>query len=120
MNLPVRSFPKPPAQVEPYVAALGIDLTVEFLLKFGGAVLYVPENPKGSGRLEALIGAEKVQALAALDYLLPRRVPLANPWLSACLHAMGYPVAEIARKVRASESTVRTYLQRYSARSNAP
>lgn len=85
MSLPARSFPKPPAQAEIYVETLGTDMTIEFLLKFGGAELYIPEAPQGRSRLTALIGIEKAKELAKQDHLLQRRVPLANAWIAACL-----------------------------------
>lgn len=35
MSVPTRPLPKPTAQVQPYVDVLGLELTVQFLLKFG-------------------------------------------------------------------------------------
>jgi len=115
MTLPARPFPRPPAQIAPYVEILGPELTVQFLLSFGGAELYIPQNPKGRSRLEALIGCHKVKALANSDHLLQRRVPLANPWVAACLHYQGIATNEIARKLRITDITVRKYLKRYDA-----
>lgn len=96
MTVPARPFPKPSAQVETYVAILGTDMTIEFLLQFGGAELYIPELPQGRSRLAALIRIEKTKELAKKDRLLQRRVPLANAWIAACLYAKGFPINEIA------------------------
>ncbi|MFK7753662.1 MAG: hypothetical protein AB8B51_14040 [Sedimentitalea sp.] len=83
MTVPARSGfratpPKPPADIAPYMDVLGQDLTVQFLLKFGGAELYTPSNPKGQSQIEALVGAIKTQKLAKADHLLPHRVSLAD------------------------------------------
>ncbi len=76
MNLPARPFPKPPTQVEIYVKTLGTDLTIEFLLKFGGAELYIPEAPQERSRLTVLIGIEKTKELAKQDHSPPpKRLP---------------------------------------------
>jgi len=115
MNLPARAFPKPPAQVAPFVDILGPELTLQLLLRFGGAELYIPQNPTGRSRLETLIGRDKIKALAQSDHLLRRRVPLANPWVAACLHFQGIATNEIARKLRITDVTVRRYLKRYEA-----
>ncbi len=116
MNLPAKPFPKPPAQVAPYVDILGPELTVQLLLSFGGAELYIPQSPQGRSRIEALIGRDKVKALAQSDHLFRRRVPLANPWVAACLHFQGLATNEIARKLRITDVTVRKHLKRYEAR----
>jgi len=49
-------------------------------------------------------------------HLLQRRVPLANPWVAACLHVQGLATNEIARKLRITDVTVRRYLTRYDAK----
>ncbi|TNJ40581.1 helix-turn-helix domain-containing protein [Phaeobacter sp. B1627] len=103
-------FPKPTAQVQPYYSVLGPDLTVQFLLEFGGAELFIPQNPKGKSRVEKLVGAENTKALADMSHLLQRRVPLANPWIAAFLYWQGMPVSEIARPIRRTERTVRLSL----------
>jgi hypothetical protein len=54
-----------PAQVEPYVEALGLDLAVQFILHFGGAELYIRRREDLSSELAALVGPDGVAALAA-------------------------------------------------------
>lgn len=120
MNVPGHPFPKPPAQVAPYVAVLGPELTVPLLLSFGGAELYVPVTPKGRSRLEQLVGAEKTAALAQATHLMQRRVPLANAWVAACLYFDGWSVSEIVRRIRVTDITVRKYLRRYDMGGGRP
>lgn len=110
-NLPALRYPRPPAQVAPYVEALGVELAIRFLLEFGGAELYLSEDPKGRSRLEALVGYDRAKALGTLAHVLPRRVPLAKRWLAHCLDARGESTAEIARTLRVSDTTVRAYLK---------
>jgi hypothetical protein len=105
-----RPEPRPPAQVEPYVRVLGIDDTIVFLLTFGGAELYLPRTPKGRSRLAELFGVEKAAALAEAAEFMPKRVPLAKPWIAKVWHARGLSQAEIARRLHVSDVTVRRYL----------
>lgn len=114
MSLPARPLPKPPAQIAPYVAILGPDLALDLVLAFGGAELYIPADPKGKSRIEALVGAEKTRELAQASHLLQRRVPLANAWVAACLHHRGWPINEIARRLRITDVTVRRHVARYT------
>jgi hypothetical protein len=70
-------MPRHTAQVADDVDILGADLAVVFLLRFGGAEMYFPADPKGKSALEDLIGYDRVKALDALPRL-HRRVPLAK------------------------------------------
>lgn len=103
-------LPKPTAQVAPYVEVLGTDLAVEFLLTFGGAEIYITADPRSRSRVVELIGRRKAVALAALSDRLPRRVPLAKPWVASVLHAKGLSKQEIARRLHVNHKTVRRYL----------
>ena len=103
-------MPRPTAQVAPYVEALGAETAVQFLLAFGGAELYLAEDPKGRAAHERLIGPEKAQALAAISHRLQKRVPLAKRWLAAVLHWQGHSAAHIARTLRVSDVSVRRWL----------
>ena len=111
-----KPFPKPTAQVAPWFDVLGPELTVRFLLTFGGAELHLAKDPRGGGRLEALVGYEKAKLLAARDHLLPSRVPLAKPWVAAALAWEGHTVAEIARRLHVTDTTVRGWLKKGPAR----
>jgi hypothetical protein len=113
-NLPTAPMPRPPAQVLPYFETLGLELTVTFLLTFGGADLYLAADPKGKSEVEALIGAANLAALAARrnapKSVMQSRVPLAKRWLTEVLNWQGYSNAAIARKLRITTNTVGRYL----------
>ncbi len=111
MNEIARPFPKPTAHVEPWFDLLGPDMIVSFLLTFGGADLMFAANPKGRSRVEALVGPDRVKALAAVAHRLPRRVPLAKRWLAGVLAWQGHSTAEIARQLHMSDVTVRKWLK---------
>lgn len=106
---------RPPAQVAPYVTVLGAEGTIEFLLAFGGAELYLTQTPKRRGRLVALVGHDQAVALAKASEHLPRRIPLAKPWIAAVMRERGLSVADIARKLHASDVAVRRWLKQYDA-----
>lgn len=99
-----------PAQIVPYVEVLGEEGTVDFLIEFGGAELYLARNPK-SGKLAKLVGRDKAAKLAIKAEHLPARVPLMKNWCACVLYRQGLPVAQIARKVRVSDVTVRAYVK---------
>ena len=100
--------PLPPAHVEPYVRVLGQDLALRFLLKFGGAELYIAANPKGRAMVSDILSDNQVTALAAMD--LPKRVPTAKPWIAQVLKSQGLSHAEIARRLHTTDVTVRRHL----------
>ncbi len=110
MNQLDRPMPQPTAQAQPYVDALGPELAVTFLLAYGGAELYLPDDPKGSSSHERLVGYDAAKRLSAIAHRLPRRVPLAKRWLSAMLAWQGRSTGDIARTLRVSDVTVRRYL----------
>ena len=112
MNEVARPMPKPTAQVAPYFEVLGADLTVQFLLQFGGAELYLSRDPKGRSAVESLLGPDKLQALAkSTNRSLQRRVPLAKRWLTQMLHWQGHSAAHIARTLRVTDVSVRGWLK---------
>lgn len=101
---------RPPAHIQPYVDILGVDGTVNFLMEFGGAELSIRSNPR-RGRLVEMLGREKAIALAGAAAHLPRRIPLAKPWLAQQLRNKDLSVAEIARTLHVSDVSVRSYLK---------
>lgn len=112
MNEVARPMPKPTAQVAPYFEVLGADLTVQFLLQFGGAYLYLHKHSDGRSEAEPLLSAEHIAALAnSTNRSLQRRVPLAKPWLATMLHWQGHTTAQIARTLRASDVSVKKWLK---------
>ena len=111
MNELARPMPRPTAQVAPYVDALGAETAVIFLLTYGGAELYISDDPKGRSSHESLLGYDKAKALAAVTHRLPRRVPLAKQWLARMMNWQGHSTALIARTLRASDVAVRNWLK---------
>lgn len=105
-----KAHPAPPAHVVPCVDPLGTDLAIEFPLRFGAAELHLSKAPQSS-RLVAFMGPAPARRLAAEAHRMPRRVPLASPRIAATLASRGVPIAEIARRVRASNVAVRKWLR---------
>ena len=104
-----QDWPRPPAHVDDLCKILGVEDTVRFLLRFGGAEMTPSSDPKGRGALEALVGYEKARAIFALPGL-QKRVPLAKPWVAAVLRHQGKSIAEIARTLHVTDKSVRKYL----------
>lgn len=107
----VVAMPRPPAQVQPFVDAFGPELTVTFLLTFGGSEIYVATDPTGRAEWHRFVGDIAAARLAAVAYRPPRRVPLANRWLAKMLAWQGFPQATIARRLRITDVAVRTALR---------
>jgi DNA-binding NarL/FixJ family response regulator len=61
--------------------------------------------------VERVIGYEKTKPLVEVGPDVKRRIPLATRSLARCLHVQGLSFAEIARRLRLSDSTVRGYLK---------
>jgi hypothetical protein len=103
-------LPEPEPSIAEYHRVLGPDLTSRFLMRFGGAELFLSPSPTGRSEVERMIGAEKVTALAELGW--PRRIPLAKRWLARYLRATtDLSKAEIARRLSTTTVTVRGYLK---------
>jgi Sigma-70, region 4 len=110
-----RPMPRPPAQIAPYVDVFGPDLTVTFLLQFGGAELHLSKTPRATTPWVRLAGQDKAHALyqrAQDDLTVQARIPLAKGWLVAMLAWQGYPNAEIARTLRMTVNSVRNWLKK--------
>lgn len=103
-------YPKPPAQVEPYIEALGFEDALRFLETFGGTEIYIAADPKSRSSVAALVGYPKAKALAAISDRLQRRVPIAKQWRARAYHSLGLKKVEIARKLGVTDVTVRSYL----------
>jgi hypothetical protein len=111
MNEVARPVPSPTAQIIPYYEVLGLELTVEFLLAFGGAELHLSRDSKGRSHLERLVGHERATALALQAHRMQRRVPLAKRWIAAVLCWQGNSTAEIARRLHMTDVSVRRWLK---------
>lgn len=105
---------KPTAQVQAFVDALGEDLAVKFLLTYGGAECYIAANPGKSSKLVKLVGMDNALRLYDVSHRIPARIPTARPYLAAVLRSWGLPDAEIARRLHASDVTVRKWLKRWN------
>lgn len=107
------NYPLPTAQVQVYVDVFGIELTVEFLLAFGGAELQMGNGNRVHGQLAKLVGVDRALALyekSQESNRMQTRVPLAKPWVAKCLYAQGASKAAIARKLHVSDVSVRKWL----------
>ncbi|MBJ3783396.1 hypothetical protein [Devosia sediminis] len=100
-----------PAHIQPYVDVLGLDLTIDFLLAFGGAPLYLPsERTQTDSRLAEVVGADKAVALGKQLGRGTVRVPIQKRFIAACLLAKNVPIVEIARKLHVSDVSIRRWL----------
>lgn len=99
--------PKTPAALAPYVEVLGVDLAVDFFLRFGGSELYFPRDRCHGGAATSMIGVEKIAALGDRLCVAKTRIPLANRWIAEVLAWKGCPAAKIARWIRVSDVTLR-------------
>ncbi len=109
-------IPRPTAQAEPYVEALGAETAMAFLLAFGGAELYLGASPRENTAYVQAIGPDGAAALFAVAHRLQKRVPLCDDWLSAMLHWQGQSISGIARRFRTTDVSVRKKLRRMAER----
>ncbi len=109
--------PRPTAQVQMFVDALGTEGAVEFLLAFGGAELYLPQSPRPDSKLVEVMGMDAACALGAMAQrcMVPDRIPTAKPWIARVLFARGLPKAEIARRLHVADLTVRRWIAGHGA-----
>lgn len=111
-NALAKPMPRPTAQVEPYVTALGPELALTFLLHFGGADLYIPENPAQGSELVSVVGMEGAKRLHTVKDRLQLRVPVANRWVARMMDWQGHSRAAIARRLRVTTTSVRAWLDK--------
>jgi len=101
-----------PANLRPYLRALGTERTVDLMLELGGSEIYLASDPRPDGQVARLIGLDGVRALGAeLGYGDHFRMPVNKAWLARRLKARGWTVAAIARKLLVTDSTVRRKLK---------
>lgn len=103
-------LPRPPAHVAPYVEVLGEDAPA-FLMEFGGGDLWLSERPSQRSRLSERLGPARAAALAEAVGAAKVRVPTAKVWLAHVLKSRGLPADEIARRLHASNVSVRRWLK---------
>lgn len=100
-----------PAEIAPIVEVLGEDGAVDFLLEFGGAELTFSKNPREGSMVSQEVGQDRARLLGEHASHLPPRIPLAKRWLAKILDNRGLSQAQIARKLRVQDKTVRAYLK---------
>jgi hypothetical protein len=106
-----------PANLRPYVDALGEELAIKFFLRFGGAPLYIAERPQLLSDLVGCIGVEMVVALArTVGPGHISRVPINRQWIAHRLKANGRSILAIARELHVTDVTVRKWLTPSDAR----
>ncbi len=99
-----------PANLRPYVEAIGVDRAIALFLALGGSQIYLPRRSSKRTIAAQTIGADQVERLAAVlghGYI---KVPIARQWVAAALRSQGKSDNEIARVVRADVATVRRWL----------
>jgi hypothetical protein len=118
----VTEYPRPPANIEPYVRALGLERAVAFLLAFGGAPGYFSARPTAGSKIAEVIGADGVQALAETLGKGQWKIPTAKPWIAQVRDAQGVSIFAIARELHVVEDTARKWVHRgrKAARDGAP
>ena len=99
-----------PANIAPYVNVLGVDDAVKLFLELGGCTVYLSGDPREGSLVTNVIGTQNAAALAKQLGGGHIKIPLARKWTAQALLAGGKGVAEIARTIRADESTVRRML----------
>lgn len=104
--------PRPPAHVEPYVRALGVDGAIRFFLAFGGAGVYLSERSTARSRIVQEFGDGAMRALAdALGAGEVEAVPVPKRWMAQAMLMRGDGVAEIARQLHVAERSVRRWAE---------
>lgn len=111
---------KVPAHLHAYVETLGVDRAVDFLLEFGGGTYYLAADPKGNSEVAKWLGVDDAARLIARlrsttehSYL---RIPVAKPWLASVMRSRGATIQAIARKLHATDTSVRGWLHKADER----
>jgi len=101
----------PPDSIARLLPVLGEETTVELLLEFGGTEVVLPTSASSRNELTRLVGPEKAMALAEAHEELKLRLPMPKRWLARALRNRGLSHADIARKLKCADITVRRYLK---------
>ena len=107
---------RPPAQVVVFVELLGLELTVEFLLAFGGSAIQLSRRPQEGNLLTEVLTLEQISALAEATGGGWTRVPVSKPFLCSYFSGKGMSISAIARKLHVTDTTVRNMLKREANR----
>lgn len=115
-QLPAIVYPRHPAHIDAYIEVLGPPLAVRFLIEFGGAPAYFPNEPKGRGEMENMIGADKLRELGQRMRDNRVELPMPKSWLILALHAEGKTVATICRTLKTSSTNVKRRIREANLR----
>jgi hypothetical protein len=102
--------PRVPANLEPFVAAIGVEATAKLLEAFGGTKVYVPKMPDAASPLVEAVGMDAARALAKLWPGEYPRIPKALDWLIHYHRGQDRSIAWIARRLRCTDVTVWKHL----------
>jgi hypothetical protein len=102
-----------PANVLPYVGAVGMDGAARFLLAFGGGNLRPPKTKRGSSfrKIADVVGEEAAGRLVDAFGPVIERVPVAPSFIARHLKGEGKSIQQIARVLHRVDVTIREYLQ---------
>lgn len=102
-----------PAELHPFIEAIGIDASARLFLAHGGAPAFFSKHPREDSSLSKTIGREAVIKLTEICHGHYHRIPLATEFLVRYLRSQGVSVSQIARQLRISDVTVRSKLVDY-------
>lgn len=101
-----------PPSVSEFIDLIGEDKTALLLLKVGGTLAQFSEGRTHDDTLVArAIGREAALTLGQHFGAVPKLIPMGNKFLARHLRAKGYSVQEIARLIRCTAVSVRSYLK---------
>jgi hypothetical protein len=89
---------------------LGVDGAIDLLLTFGGAEVYWAEDPAGGSAIAQRYGIEAARKLSRAAGGMKQKLPVGKPWIARVWSARGIPVAEIARRLHSTDTSVRAWL----------
>lgn len=98
-----------PANIEPYVEALGVDDAMRLFLSVGGSDIYLPRRSSPRSQAARTVGPDRVDKLAKVIGYGYIKVPLAKRWMAEVMKSQGVSTAEIARTIRTEVATVRKW-----------
>lgn len=95
--------------IQQFVDAIGEENACRLFLELGGTVVKLPKKTGHTSLLAKAIGQEKSDRLAKELGAGHLRIPVARQWCARYLHGKGLSLAEIARRVRVKDDTVRDW-----------
>ncbi len=99
-----------PANVSRFIDVLGEDLTLDFLLKFGGTPVYLAITPRPNSPVVECVGYDKASKLGRSLGPGAVQIPTAKPWMAVKLKEKGFTGIAIARLLHTDSRTIRRWL----------